>query len=159
MGPSCLPGQLWSPILSSHLVFARPPSPNSSHGLWSLCRGGGNVPRHVPAHGGSGAPLPVEVGVQEVLPGSGGGGMKGEGGVPHSSENHSSLLHMGPNGKFRLIEGGKARRKLVGLDPDSPGSHSSRCHTRVWSVAMVPEEPGRPRVGQKQTWPLLACLP
>lgn len=147
--PVLLPGQLWSPILSSHLVFARPPSPNSSHGLWSLCRGGVNIPRHVPAHGGSGAPLPVEVGVQEVLPGSG-WRMKGEReGVPHSSENHSSLLHMGPNGKFRLIEG-KARRKLVGLDPDSPGSHSShRCHTRAWSVAHGPRRTRRPRGGSE----------
>ena len=83
------------------------------------------------------------------LPGSG-WRMKGEReGVPHSSENHSSLLHMGPNGKFRLIEG-KARRKLVGLDPDSPGSHSShRCHTRAWSVAHGPRRTRRPRGGSE----------
>ena len=147
--PVLLPGQLWSPTLSSHLVFAHPPSPNSSRGLRSLCRSGVDVPRHVPVYSGSGAPLPVGVGVQEVLPGSG-WRMKGEReGVLHSSENHGSLLHMGPNGKLRLIEG-KARRKLVGLDPDSPGSHRSHCsHTRAWSVVHGPRRPRRPQGGSK----------
>lgn len=146
--PVLLPGQLWSPTLSSHPVFALLPSPNSSRGPWSLCRGGVDVPRHVPAYGGSGAPLPVGMGVQEVLPGSG-WRMKGEReGVLPSSENHGSPLHMDPNGKFRLIEG-KARRKLVGLDPDSPGSQVTPLLHQGWSMAHGPRRPRRPRGGSK----------